>query len=86
MQKNKTRTKKLNVRRVLLNFKISKNRGICKHYNKKLFVRNYFSKWSEVYLKINFIISDMKVYLVKFFLLNIHKATRLLDLDKAQHH
>ena len=80
------KNKKLNKRRVLLNLKKSKNRGICKHYNKKLFVSNYFSKWSEVYLKINFIISDMKVYLVKFFLLNIHKATRLLDLDKAQHH
>ena len=80
------KTKKLNKRRVLLNLKKSKNRGICKHYNKKLFMRNYFSKWSEVHLKINFIISEMKVYLVKFFLLNIHEATRLLDLDKPQHH
>ena len=41
-RKTKQKQKKLNLRRVLLNFKISKNRGICKHYNKKLFVRNYF--------------------------------------------
>ena len=76
--------KKLNVRRVLLNWKISKNRGICKHYNKKLFVRNYFWKCSEVvHLKINFVINDMEVYLVKFFTLNIHEATGLFDLEKS---
>ena len=86
IQKNKTKTKKLNVRRVLLNLKISKNRGICKHYNKKLFVRNYFSKCSEVHLMVNFVINDMEVYLVKFFLLNIHEATGLLDLDKPERH
>ena len=68
----------------MLNLKISKNRGICKHYNKKLFVRNYFWKCSEVvHLKINFVISDMEVYLVKFFLLNIYEATGLLDLEKS---
>ena len=72
--------------RVLLNLKISKNTGICKHYNKTLFVRNYFSKCSEVHLKINFVNSDMEVYFVKFFLLNIHKATGLPDQDKPQHH
>ena len=31
---------------------------------------------------VNFVINDMEVYLVKFFLLNIHEATRLLDLEK----
>ena len=36
-----------------MNLKISKNREIYEHYNKKLFVRNYFSKCSEVHLKIN---------------------------------
>ena len=87
IQRNKTKTKKLNVRRVLLNLKISKNRGICKHYNKKLFTRNYFCKCSEaVHLKINFVINDMEVYLLKFFVLNIHKATGLLDLEKPQRH
>ena len=43
-------------------------------------MRNYFSKCSEVHLKINFAISDMVMYLVKFFLLNIHEALGLLDL------
>ena len=46
-------------------------------------MRNYFSKCSEVQLKIKFVISDMEVYLVKFFLLNIHEAAGLLDLDKS---
>ena len=46
-------------------------------YNKTLFVRNYFSKCSEEYFKINFVISDTKVYLAKVFPLNTHKATRL---------
>ena len=69
-----------------MNWKISKNRAICKHYNEKLFVRNYFSKYSEVHLKINFVIIDMEVYLVKFFLVNIHEATGLLDPDKLQRH
>ena len=47
-------------------------------------MRNYFWKCSEVvHLKINFVISDMEVYLVKFFLLNIHEAAGLLDLDKS---
>ena len=55
-------------------------------YNKKLFVRNYFSKCSEVHLMVNFVINDMEVYLVKFFLLNIHEATGLLDLDKPERH
>ena len=87
IQKNKTKVEKLNVRIVLLNQKISKNRGISKHlYNKKLFVKNYFSKYSEVQLLINFVISEMKVYLGKFFLLNIDKATSLLDLEKPQRH
>ena len=49
-------------------------------------MRNYFSKCSEVHLKINFVISDMIVYLVKFFLLNINEATGLLDQDKSQRH
>ena len=50
-------------------------------------MRNYFWKCSEVvHLKINFVISDMEVYLVKFFLLNIHEATGLLDLDKPERH
>ena len=87
IQKNKTKTKKLNIRRVLLNLKISKNRGISKHYNKKLFVRNYFWKCSEVvHLKINFVVNDMEVYLVMFFLLNIHDTTSLLDLEKGRRH
>ena len=39
-------------------------------------MRNYFSKWSEVQLEmINFVINKMKVYLEKFFLLNIHEAS-----------
>ena len=63
---------------------MSKSRGISKYYSNKLFVRNYFSKYSEVHLKINFVISDMEVYLEKFFLLNnIYEATGLLDLDKS---
>ena len=37
-------------------------------------------------MKINFVISDMEVYLVKFFLLNIHEATSLLDLEKRRRH
>ena len=37
-------------------------------------------------LKTSFVISDMKVYLVKFFLLNINEATSLLDLDKPERH
>ena len=45
-------------------------------------MRNYFSKSSEVHLKINFVISDMVTYLLKFFLLNIHEATGL-DKPKA---
>ena len=49
-------------------------------------MRNYFSKCSEVHLKINFIISDMEVYLLKFFLLNIHEATGPRDLDKPERH
>ena len=49
-------------------------------------MRNYFSKCSEVQLKINFVISDVEAYLVKFFLLNIHEATGLLDLDKPERH
>ena len=49
-------------------------------------MRNYFSKSSEAHLKINFVISDMVVYLVKFFLLNIYETKELLDLDKPQHH
>ena len=47
---------------------------------------NYFSKSSEVHLKINFVISEMKVCLVKLFLLNIQSATTLLDLGKPQRH
>ena len=38
-------------------------------------MRNYISKCSEVQLEINFFISKMKVYLEKFFLLNIHEVT-----------
>ena len=41
---------------------------------------NYFSKYSEgseVHLKIDFVISQMKVYLVKFFLVNNHEVTSL---------
>ena len=38
-------------------------------------MRNYFWKCSEVvHLKINFVISNIEVYLVKFFLLNIHEV------------
>ena len=49
-------------------------------------MRNYFSECPEVHLKTNFVISDMKVFLVKLFLLNINEATSLLDLDKPQRH
>ena len=35
---------------------------------------------------VNFVINDMEVYLVKFFLLNIHEATSLLDLEKRWRH
>ena len=38
---------------------------------------NYFLKCSEVHVKINFVISEMKVYLIKFFLLNIHEALQV---------
>ena len=37
----------------------------------------YFSKCSEVHVKINFVISEMKVYLVRFVLLNIHEALQV---------
>ena len=47
---------------------------------------NYSSKCSEEHLKINFVISEMKVYLVKVFLLNTYEATSLLDLHKLQRH
>ena len=57
---------------------------VCKQ--NKLFVRNYFSKCSEVHLKINFVISDMEVYLVKLSPLNIYEATALLDLEKPERH
>ena len=30
-------------------------------YNEKSFVRNYFSKFSEVHLEINFVTTEMKV-------------------------
>ena len=50
-------------------------------------MRNVFLKCSEVvHLKINFIINDMEAYLVKFLVLNIYKATGLLDLEKTQRH
>ena len=49
-------------------------------------MRNYFSKCSEVLLQINFVISDMVVELAKFFLLDTHESTGLLDLDKSQRH
>ena len=55
-----------------MNLKISKIEEYVNIYNKKLFVRNYFSKCTEVHLEINLFISDMEVYLVKCFLLNIH--------------
>ena len=49
----------------------------------RVFVRNYFWKCSEkVHLKINFVISDMEVYLVKLFVLNIQETTELLDLEE----
>ena len=38
---------------------------------------NYSSKCSEVHLKINFVISEMKAYLVKFSLLNIDEALQV---------
>ena len=38
---------------------------------------SYFSKCLEMHLKINFVISEMKVYLVKFFLLNIHETLQV---------
>ena len=69
-----------------MNWKYLKIEEYVNIYNKKLFVRNYFSKCSEVHLKINLVISEMKEYLAKFFLLNIHEATSLLDLDKLQRH
>ena len=37
-----------------------------------------------VLLKINFVNIQMKMYLVKFFPLNIHEATSSLDLEKLQ--
>ena len=57
-----------------------------KTYNLKIFVRNHFSEWLEVLLKINFVINEIKVYLRNFFSLNVHKATSLLDLGKPQRH
>ena len=38
---------------------------------------NYYSKCSEVHLKINFVISEIKVYLVRFLLVNIHEALQI---------
>ena len=53
----------------------------------RVFVRNYFWKCSEkVHLKINFVISDMEVFLVKLFVLNIQETTELLDLEEPQRH
>ena len=63
--------------------KIEEYVNICN----KLFVRNYFLKYSKVQLEINFVVSELKVNLRKFFLLNIHEEARsLLDLDKPQRH
>ena len=50
-------------------------------YSKKLFLAIFFSTCSEVHFKINFVFSKMKVYLVKFFIWNIHEATSL-SLEK----
>ena len=66
--------------------KYLKIEGYVNVYCGKMFVRNYFSGCSEVLSKINFVISKMKVYLINFSLLNIHEATRLLDLEKPLHH
>ena len=63
-----------------MNWKISKNEKYINIYDTKLFVSNYFSECSGVLLKINFVINELKVYLVKFFLLNIHEVTSLLNL------
>ena len=86
IQKNKTKTEKLSVREFCWTEKYLKIEEYVNIYNTKLFVRNYFSKYPEVQLEINFVISKMKVYLEKVFLPNIHKATSLLDLDKPQCH
>ena len=51
--------------------------------------RKIIAKYRHLSLSGNrakFFISDMKVYLVKFFLLNINEATSLLDLDKPERH
>ena len=52
----------------------------------KLLVRNYFAECSEVLLQSNFVISDIKVYLMNVFILNIHKGTSLLYLSKPLCH
>ena len=72
-QKQKTKRKESYVN----SLKISKNTWNVNIYNRKLFTMNNFSKCSEVHFKINFVISEMKVYLVKLFLLNIHEALQV---------
>ena len=51
--KKKRKKEKLNVGKGLLNWKISKNRGIRHMHDKKLFERNCFSECSGVLLKIH---------------------------------
>ena len=64
---------------------------MCKYYNTMLFVRNHLSECLEVHLQINLAISEVKLYLMNFILLNIHEAylkfTRsLLDLGNPLRH
>ena len=80
MQKNKTETKNLTYGEFCWTEKYLEIEEYVNIYNRKLFVTNYFSKYSEgseVHLKIDFVISEMKVYLVKFFLVNNHEVTSL---------
>ena len=79
-----TKTEKLNLGQFYWTEKDLKIEEYVNVYNKKLFLKNYFSKYSGVQIQINFVISKIKVYLEKFFLLNIHEATSLLYLDKPQ--
>ena len=55
---------------------------MCEHLWEEVIREKLFFK----ILEINFVINEIKVYLEKPSLLNIHEATSLLDLDKPQRH
>ena len=70
-KKNKFKRKKTFVE---LPEKYLKIEEYVKIYDKRLFEGNYYSKCPGVLLKIGFFTCEIKVYLMKFFLLDIHEG------------